>query len=312
MMIWGGLTCLSACLVKPTLVSIAPDHGYVDGCIDVTIQGHNLGSSATGDVGDAPLTNVTPAEKDPNKPDWAQDVGFLYHAQVPPAPGGKNGFYDLHLKVDGANLTLPFGFYYRDCPASFVVDSVSLPNSTPVSTTYGGSTLSSTTGVAVGDQIGLVGCGLDPTNVTAEYHLVTVNAPTARVAATDTAATTGPGTTDTSTTTGAGTTDTAAGTTPTGTTTTVAPDAAAIGQLAADCSTARAHTVVPAGLAAGTYEVWLRHSDNTLYSSVECTARAGSALATPYTTPYYSSVLTWTGDSAAACAPIVVTVGGAR
>jgi len=70
--------------------------------------------------------------------------------------------------------------------------------------------------------------------------------------------------------------------------------------------------VIPAGLADGEYELWLVHADGTIYSSTTCTARGGSPVATPYTTTYYGSVVTWIGDSTAACAPIVVTVGGAR
>jgi len=306
MMIWGGLTCLSACLVKPTLVSITPDYGYVDGCIDVTIQGNHLGENATGDVGGAKLLEVQPAAEDKTKPDYAQDVGFLYTAQVPPAPGLKSGFYDLNLKVDGADLNLPLGFFYRDCPASFVVDSVTLPNSAATTTTYGGTTLTPTTGVASGDQIGLVGCGLNPDNVKVEYHKINYNYHYGGVTGDTAVPTAAPATTDTAST--------------ITTTTTSDPTVAAYGDLVDDCSTARAHTVVPATLAPGEYEVWLVGSDGTVSSSAKCTARGGHAIDNPYTVTTTSSTygyqntfpITWVGDSPSACHLIFVTVGGSR
>jgi len=298
MMIWGGLTCLSACLVKPTLVSITPDFGYVDGCIDVTIQGHNLGEKATGDVGGVALTNIKPATVDDSRPDWAQDVGYLFTATVPKAPGGKSGFYDLNLKADGADLNLPLGFFYRDCPASFIVDSVSLPNSAITTTTSGATTLTPTTGVAVGDQIGFVGCGLDPDHVKIEYHKLVYNYHYGDTS--DTAVpTAGPSTSDTAST--------------ITTTTTTDPTVVEYGDLVDDCSTARAHTVVPATLPAGADQGWIRPDDGTLYApdSPLCPARAGHATPT-FTTSVYSYPVTWVGDSPSICAPIYVTVGGAR
>ena len=325
MMIWGGLTCLSACLIKPTLVTIAPDFGYVDGCIDVTIQGNHLGEKATGDVGGVELTNVEPAKtegtctyegKDPDLdpgcgniqfgeradceavgpdckwdqlPDYAQDIGFQYTAQVGPAPGGKAGFQDVNLKVDGETLTIPLGFYYRECPASFIVDKhspTSVDGVAPIP-------------MAAGDSMSLIGCGLDPANVTVEYHLATfppATSSSARVAAATTA-----------------TGDTGGSTTGV-TTTTVATVAAATGELVDDCSTARAHTLVPTGLAPGVYEIWLRHTDDTLYvSGLDCTARGGTDVEDHQTTTSYygyTTTVTWLGDSPAACAPIFVSVGG--
>jgi hypothetical protein len=283
MMIWGGLTCLSACLVKPTLVSIAPDHAYVDGCVDVTIQGNHLGEKATGDVGGQALTNVKPAEPDKAKPDWAQDVGFLYTATVPASKDLKPGFQDVHLKVDGEELTLPFGFYYRACPASFVVDVVSYPT-VPVTTTSGLQTVTSTTAVNIGDKINLVGCGLD-NKVKVEYHLVTITPPVGD--SSDTGYVPG--------------------------STTIADAPTLTGGLDPVCGTAQASTSVPSGLDPGIYEVWLVHEDGTVSSAEKCTARGGHPIDT-YTvttsTYNYTFPLTWEGDSYTACHPIFVTVGG--
>jgi hypothetical protein len=81
----------------------------------------------------------------------------------------------------------------------------------------------------------------------------------------------------------------------------------ATGELVADCSTARAHTVIPSTLAAGTYQIWLVHTDGTMFATVGCTARGSTTITT---TSGATTVVGDTGNSA--CAPVEITVGGAR
>lgn len=138
----------AGCLLEPTFVAITPDYGYVDGCTDVALSGHHLGTDATASIGGVDLP-ITPAEEDPSREEWAQDVGFLYYAATPPAPAGAEGFQDVTLTVDGEAMTLPDGFFYRACPASFQVDGLSAGDGT-----------TTTPSVAVGDDFGLNGCGL--------------------------------------------------------------------------------------------------------------------------------------------------------
>ncbi len=136
---WLVVVALGACLNHATFVSITPDHGYADGCIDVVLQGHHLGTQASGSVGGTDFLRLDPAVRDPKRPDHAQDVGFMFYGLV---PSGAYGWADVELVVDGEKLTLPDGFYYENCPASVQVDAITIPE------------LSS-----CGDVISLVGCG---------------------------------------------------------------------------------------------------------------------------------------------------------
>ncbi|HHO52716.1 MAG TPA: hypothetical protein ENK18_18040 [Deltaproteobacteria bacterium] len=146
------LAGLAACLNQPTLVSINPEHAYVDGCVDVMVQGHHLGTTATADIGGSPLELIA-AEADPDGLEHAQDVGFLYTGQVPPSPTGERGFFDVNLTVDGELLTLFKGFYYQTCPASVVADDWDIPSPATVGSTFS-----------------FVGCNLTAENVQGVFY----------------------------------------------------------------------------------------------------------------------------------------------
>src|SRR5688572_26673963 len=143
---WGTIAGLAACLLRPTLAAITPDFGYADGCTNVELSGHHLGVNATarleGDGGTAEFT-VTAAEEDPApRPDHAQPVGFSYLAEMPPSPDGLKGWYDVVLEVEGGELRIRDGWYYIACPATFVVDDATFPET-----------------LAAGGEIAFVGCG---------------------------------------------------------------------------------------------------------------------------------------------------------
>ncbi|MBX2797855.1 MAG: hypothetical protein KTR31_09310 [Myxococcales bacterium] len=119
---------LAACEEQPPrLVSITPDHAFVDGCSDVVIQGSNLGTTATATLGGTRFT-IVPAAANERLPAHAQDIGFLYTGLIPPGPAV--GFADLALDVDGVELTLPDAFFYEPCPDTFLVTSFQLPSTT--------------------------------------------------------------------------------------------------------------------------------------------------------------------------------------
>ena len=130
LMLWSAIAGFTACLNRPTLVAITPEYGYVDGCTEVIVSGHDLGVQATadlvGEAGSVPL-ELLPAKDKPKRPEWAQDQGFVYTATIPPAPDLASGFYDLVVVVEGEALTLNSGWYYRTCPQTFRFDSYSIP-----------------------------------------------------------------------------------------------------------------------------------------------------------------------------------------
>ena len=138
----------SGCLTGPNLIAVYPDYDYVDGCQNVTITGNNLGTTATATLGGTDLT-LTAAEEDPEREDYAQDVGFEYYAAVP--PGSAPGWVDLTMTVDGETLTLPDGFYYRTCPGPLTIDT---PVGDPSYTGPAGATLP------------LAGCSIDAATTT--------------------------------------------------------------------------------------------------------------------------------------------------
>lgn len=216
-----------ACLVHPNFVSITPDYGYYDsdGCYEVVLQGNNLGTKASATIGGAEIVNLAAAENDPALPEQAQDVGFRYSGF---APAGEPGWSEVTLTVDGEKLTLKDGWYYRTCPASVWVDTITLPGGTASSTT------ATPAPAAVGDPISFEGCGLDD-DVTIE-----ILDPTGVVGALT--ATAPP--TATNTLCDAGT-------------------VAATIPLTVDCPAAQAHVDIPE-LPAGSYTVRLVHSDGTV------------------------------------------------
>lgn len=158
-----------ACLVRPNFVSITPDNGYYDsdGCYEVVLQGHHLGTAASATIGGAEITSLAAAENNPDIPEQSQDVGFLYTGFAPASATGEPGWADVTLTVDGEKLTIKDGWYYKSCPTSFQLDTVTLP---------GGTTTPTAAPAAIGDTIAFEGCGLtedvtveilDPTGVVA-------------------------------------------------------------------------------------------------------------------------------------------------
>jgi hypothetical protein len=145
-------------LLKPQLVAITPDYGYVDGCIDVTLSGHKLGETATAKIGTLDL-ELTAAPNDPNIEDYKEDVGFEYTAQVGAAPEGA-GWYDVTMTVDGEELVLKNGFYFRSCPATVHLDIFDAPPD-PDPYTPGHP-------LTAGEQLAMQGCGLTD-QVTVEF-----------------------------------------------------------------------------------------------------------------------------------------------
>jgi hypothetical protein len=306
LILWGSVAGLASCLLKPQLVAITPDYGYVDGCIDVTLSGQKLGENATARIGSLEL-ELTPQAEDTNAGEHAQDRGFEYTAQVGPAPDGP-GWYDVTMTVDGKDLVLKNGFYYRSCPASFSVDA------------FGGP--ADPTNVVAGDQINLQGCGLgdqvtveivDPTTAEGGARSApprpkappSLPVPPLPPPTGDTGATVPTGETGTTGTdgtvvptgeTGVTGTDVTDGTVvPTGETGTAVPTgetgtvptggsggsgtgtipcectgtAVATLPLVSDCSTSAAHADIPDTLAAGTYCVRVVHTDGTSYSALD-------------------------------------------
>lgn len=333
LILWSGVAGLTACLVKPTFVSILPDYDYVDGCAQVVLQGHHLGTAATAKIGDIELA-LTPWEDAEGTPEHASDVGFKYTAEIPPSP--ESGFFDVTLTVDGEDLVIDDGFYYRACPGSFAVDAYAMPGS---DTTY-------TPTVNVGDAISFQGCGLSD-QVKVQFLAVGA-APTARALPPPTTGTTPTDTSDTG-----GTGGTTTGTLPTGdtgggTTTTVPPDTGAPPDtsvppdtglppdtsvppdtgappdtgtppdtgapptgtqaspcdvpltlvsevdLVSDCRTAQVHADIPQ-LDPGQYYVRLVHSDGTVYEG-----------------GVYPDTADTAGDGGNLCAPISFVIGGAK
>jgi len=133
----------------PRFVAIDPEYAYVDGCTDVLLRGHRLGTSATASIhtadgsASAEISALTAPEANPDLPDSAQDVGFMYTGVTPASPTGESGYFDVSMTVDGQTVTLKDGFYYIACPEAVHVDTVELPE-VP----------------AAGQEIGFVGCGL--------------------------------------------------------------------------------------------------------------------------------------------------------
>lgn len=141
-----ALLLLPACKLasEPRLVAVNPDYAYTDGCTAVSLTGANLGTAATGAIGGNPIESWAPAQENPDLPEHAQDVGFLYTGISPAASDAAGGFVDVTMSIDGETLTLDRGFYYIACPATFYVEAADIGDTN-----------------AVGDAIGLYGCGMD-------------------------------------------------------------------------------------------------------------------------------------------------------
>jgi len=177
LLLWSVIAGFVACLNKPTFATITPDYTFFDsdGCYPVVIQGHHLGTTATVRIGDAPIIDLQPAAEDPDRPDHAQDVGFLYTGLIPASSTGAPGWADVTVTVDGEDLVLNDGFYYRTCPQGVFAESYTLPYTpgtvpTPTTTTYTTpyNPYSPTPDLTVDPTIDipLEGCGLDPADTT--------------------------------------------------------------------------------------------------------------------------------------------------
>lgn len=148
----------TGCLNVPTVETIVPQHGFVDGCTDVVVQGHHLGETATGELrnGTNNVTiDLTPAAYDDTKPDHAQDIGFLYTGNIGANPlgAGDGGFYDVVLTVDGVETMISEGWYFREC-----IGGISVEGEAFAAKVVGGS------------EVYLEGCGMDPATVTATIY----------------------------------------------------------------------------------------------------------------------------------------------
>ncbi len=137
LLLWSSVAGFTACLLQPTLATITPDYGYADGCDTVIVQGHHLGTNATARIGSAEFLSLTAWEDsmtdrdqdgEPDKiPPQGTDVGFKYIGVVPPSPDAAPGWYDVVVTVDGEELTINDGWYYRSCPGPIVVDAYDIP-----------------------------------------------------------------------------------------------------------------------------------------------------------------------------------------
>ena len=157
----------AGCLIAPELVTITPEYGFVDGCINVDIQGHDLGENATGEISNgtnSTTIELTPEPFDDSIPEHAQDVGFQYAGFIPVGaiPAGEGGFYDVTLTVDGFETSLPEGFYFRNCPGRDDGD-----DTTPAFAIEGEVFASPLT---AGSSVTFLGCGLDEANVTVNVY----------------------------------------------------------------------------------------------------------------------------------------------
>lgn len=153
---WGAAITVGCALLQPRFEAVDPEYGYVDGCTDLVLQGAEIGENATVTIGGVPVLGLEPATLDPDYPEWAQDVGFKYYAVSPPSPGLEPGYYDVVMTIPAEKTggepvvrTLRDGFYYLACPGSVHLDEVGFSNP-----------------VAPGTTVPLVGCGLDPEQVT--------------------------------------------------------------------------------------------------------------------------------------------------
>jgi len=149
------LLALPACKFKneTRFVSVDPDYAYTDGCTAITLSGSNLGTDGSATIGGNPVEGLAPAVENPDLPDHAQDVGFVYTGLSPEASDAEGGFVDVTLTVDGADYVLDRGFYYIACPDGLKVDFTSEGEAN-----------------APGDIIGVSGCGLDDDGAEAVFY----------------------------------------------------------------------------------------------------------------------------------------------
>ena len=170
---WSLIVLTAGCLNEPTLATITPDYGYFDsdGCVQVLVSGHHLGESATATIGGVPIIDFAPAVEDPEREDYAQDVGFDYFGFVPASPAGGGIWVDVEMEVEGETLAIEEGFYYRTCPNDIQIDFPGVPYAPGYD--YYAPVPDYTVDPA--QDLVLEGCGLDPAAVTVEYTNVGTN-----------------------------------------------------------------------------------------------------------------------------------------
>ncbi len=135
-------------------VSIRPIYGWVDGCTDVQIGGHDFGNDVSVTIGGNPLANLTL----PTEADAPLDVGFEIYGTTPASTNGK-GVSDVVVTTGGVSDTIKDGFYYVDCPAIGYIEAAS-----------------PTEGVSSGDTITMMGCGMDASAYTVRVGDATTDA----------------------------------------------------------------------------------------------------------------------------------------
>jgi hypothetical protein len=178
---WSVIAGFVACLNKPTFATITPDFTFFDsnGCYPVLLQGHHLGENATARIGDAEIIDLQPVGEDPALPEHAQDVGFEYTGLIPASSTGQPGWADVTVTVDGEDLVLNDGFYYRTCPNGVFAEHHSIPytpgttpgapTTTPYTTPYNPYYYPDYSVDPASGDIHMEGCGLDPADTTVVF-----------------------------------------------------------------------------------------------------------------------------------------------
>jgi hypothetical protein len=186
LLLWSSVAGFTACLLQPTLATITPDYGYADGCQQVILQGHHLGENATaklvGPGGSADFLEFRAATREDDMegvPEHASDVGFKYYGTVPASPDGGSGWYDVVLTVDGEELTIDQGWYYRSCPGAIVVDAYDIPPEAAVGATltFQGCNLTEGTELQLVDPISLAVVGSAPLQSVCSTAITTADVP---------------------------------------------------------------------------------------------------------------------------------------
>jgi len=122
-------------------VSISPIYGWVDGCIDLKVSGHDFGDDVAGTIAGVALENVVLPDPETEK----LDVGFVFYARIPAGAVTEAGFATVEVTSGGETSTLTDAFYFVACPAVGYEEYLSADTATQ------------------GDTITIFGCGIDAT-----------------------------------------------------------------------------------------------------------------------------------------------------